>query len=129
MSLGMVTFSFFTPAPEATSSHAGVLPSVSIQRGEFVDETTLIIFPAITFGNPRANVSWLFDGEVLDPITDFVTISDEGVLTVTNFVEGSYTVLISNIYGTFNDTIDTASEFIQTRRSNGRSRGRCVPPL
>ena len=83
----------------------GVIPSVSIER-EAIDETTLTIFPAIDFGNPRASVSWLFDGEILDPTTNRITISDEGVLIVTNFAEGPYTVLVSNTYGAVNATID-----------------------
>ena len=85
------------------------MPSVSIQRGEIIYETTLIIFPAITFGNPRGSVSWLYNGEVLDPITDLITITDDGVLRVADFYEGSYTVLISNTFGAFNETINTTS--------------------
>ena len=60
----------------------------------------LTISPIINFGIPKATVTWSRNGEALDPKNPRVSISSEGVLSVTGVQAndtGVYTVTASNI--------------------------------
>ena len=60
----------------------------------------LTISPIINFGYPKATVTWSRNGEALDHKNPRVSISSEGVLTVTGVQAndtGVYTVTASNI--------------------------------
>ena len=59
----------------------------------------LTISPIINFGIPKATVTWSRNGQALDPNNPRVSISSEGVLTVTGVQlndTGVYTVTVSN---------------------------------
>jgi hypothetical protein len=85
-------------------------PSVVISSS--VISTNLTITPNITFGAPRANVTWLKDGQVLEVSDRRVNISNEGALTVTGIDAsdgGIYTVMVTNIYGAANASVQVQS--------------------
>jgi hypothetical protein len=85
-----------------------MLPSVT-NLSIIEEDTVLTITPIINFGIPRAiNITWLQDGQVLDDDDPRVTISSEGVLTLTSISissEGVYTIVVSNVNGAANDSI------------------------
>jgi hypothetical protein len=76
-------------------------------------DITLTITPTIDFGSPRANIGWSRDGQILATSDPRVTISSDGVLTVSSVNksdEGLYTIVVSNTYGASNDSVAVTIE-------------------
>ena len=76
-------------------------PSLAVAGNQL--EATLTITPSIdAFGCPRADVTWLLNGQ---PVREAATVSNTtGALSVPNVVpedRGAYTVTVNNSAGTF----------------------------
>jgi hypothetical protein len=92
-----------------------MLPSVVISSSVIqARDTDLTITPNITFGAPRAIVTWLLNDRALAYNDTRVSISNEGALTVMDIGasdEGIYTVVVTNVYGADNDSVAVERKF------------------